>query len=194
MGDQQLFSATPTAHCPGCGWAVHFFPAPTRSDLLLVLDDTWFIRPSNFSNQWLFSPKKFPDESVLERNWTGVASAVVRRVEALGWAGLGLWHHSVSGSGAALETQLAALGNVAGIQHIKVDGTDLKGEVTGLARNATNGRLRVEHKKSPGAPLNGAWTRDGRAPDNYLKALAELTRRTDVLRTDGVYACVYASA
>ena len=182
MGDQQLFSPKPTDGCPGCGWAVHFFPAPARSDLLLVLDDTWFIKPSNFGNQWLFDPKKFPDEFMDGKNWTAMASAVVRRVEALGWGGLGLWHHSISGAGGALESQLSLLGNVAGIQHIKVDGTDMEGEVTRLARNATNGRLRVEHKKSPGAPLNGDWTHDGRVCANTQHSVSVLMCQLLLLR------------
>ena len=59
MGDEQLFSASPPTDgsCPGCGWAHHFFPE-ARSDLLMVLDDTWFITPSNFGNQWLLDPVK----------------------------------------------------------------------------------------------------------------------------------------
>ena len=59
MGDTQLFAAAPPADgsCPGCGWARHFFPA-ARSDLLMVLDDTWFIKPQTFGDQWLLDPVK----------------------------------------------------------------------------------------------------------------------------------------
>lgn len=55
MGDTQLFAKTPVPGCPGCGWATHFFP-DARADMLLVLDDTWFIKPSFFENQWLLDP------------------------------------------------------------------------------------------------------------------------------------------
>ena len=109
-------------------------------------------------------------------------SNLVTSTRKAGWAGLGLWHHAVimtpapgGGTGyAALGQQLAALSK-AGVQHIKVDGTDLAGVVTSVARNSTNGKLRVEHKRSPGAPLNGNIGGTGRAPQDYITNLLSLT-------------------
>eukprot|EP00035_Acanthoeca_spectabilis_P033527 m.24153 g.24153 ORF g.24153 m.24153 type:complete len:483 (+) comp6034_c0_seq1:3-1451(+) len=191
MGDKQLFSQSSSPGCPGCGWATFFYHA-ARPDLLLVLDDTWFVKPSNFSNQWMLDPVKFPAECKgVDGNWTKAMAALVASTKAAGWGGLGLWHHAIDSTkgnpskDVELAAQLKALAD-AGVAHIKVDGTDMEGAITAVARQVSNGRLRVEHKQSPGEPLNGDPTKDGRAPSGYISDLADLTLRTDVLRTDDI--------
>ena len=78
MGDAQLFAndnstvvqgggaegAAAGVACPKClGWADNFYPE-ARQDLLMVLDDTWFVRPSNFANQWqLVGPGQVPERN-----------------------------------------------------------------------------------------------------------------------------------
>ena len=82
MGDLQLFAPSSPANgsCPGCGWAQNFFPA-ARADMLLVLDDTWFVQPSTFDRQWQLDPVKFPDEAGAgtrgASNWTNALAALV---------------------------------------------------------------------------------------------------------------------
>lgn len=202
MGDAYLFgehsivknnntdaAARGDGDCAGCGWANNFFPA-ARADMLMVLDDTWFIRPSNFSSQWTLDPKKFPHETSNAANWSVSVGALVRALQSRGWAGLGLWHHALimgpGNSPSTLDPQFAALA-AAGVGHIKVDGTDYQGDTTVASHRATGGRLHIEHKRPfPGGPLNGDWTRDGRATGAYLDELADLVGRTDVLRTDDI--------
>lgn len=67
----------------------------------------------------------------------------------------------------------------------KVDGTDMAGQVTHSARQSQTSLL-IEHKRSPGHPFNGDFNLDGRCPESYIAALANLTLRTDILRTDDV--------
>ena len=222
MGDEHLFAAAPPANgtCPGCGWATHFFP-DARSDMLLVLDDTWFVRAQSFATQWTLDPTLFPAEAGPgtpgAADWAAGVAALVARTKAAGWAGLGLWHHGILMSSAAtaaatsmspppaaaaaaaaatapsfpdqafpeLTAQLAQLSR-AGVAHIKVDGTDFAGDVTAAAQNATGGALRIEHKRSPGAPINGHWQTDGRCTDAYIADLVDLAGRTHVLRTDDI--------
>ena len=196
MGDLQLFGEGDVgAGCPGCGWATHFFPA-ARTDLKLVLDDTWFQKPVSYAGQWQLDGKKFPAECNQTScnatgQWQAAVRALVDRTHEAGWAGLGVWHHGLLGvpgttsAEPSFGTQLADLAD-AGVSYIKVDGTDIVGTVTAAAANATGGRLRVEHKKSPGEPLNGDWKTDGRAPSDYISALTELLSVTDVLRTDDI--------
>lgn len=191
MGDKQLFAGEPSTGCPGCGWADNFFP-DARSDMLLVLDDTWFVKPSNFTNQWQLDPVKFPNEtSGTGADWQTAIARLVSRVQSKGWGGLGVWHHTVQvgspdGDYAALKEQLSALA-AAGLGHIKVDGTDYGGLITRVARNVTGGRIRIEHKRPSGkGPVNGNVTAEGRASDTYLGELADLASLTDVLRTDDI--------
>eukprot|EP01043_Picozoa_sp_COSAG02_P025376 COSAG02_NODE_1424_length_12684_cov_13.471116_4_plen_706_part_00 len=196
MGDLQLFGEGEVgAGCPGCGWATHFFPV-ARADLKLVLDDTWFEKPIAYPQQWQLDSTKFSAECNqtscnASGQWQAAARALVDRTREAGWAGLGVWHHGllgVPGTASAepsFDRQLEGLAD-AGVSYIKVDGTDIAGTVTAAAANATGGRLRVEHKKSPGEPLNGDWKTDGRAPAGYISALTELLSVTDVLRTDDI--------
>jgi hypothetical protein len=167
----------------------------------LVLDDTWFIRPSTFETQWTLDPKLFPGEAGPgtpgAENWTAGVEALVTRTKAAGWAGLGLWHHGIlmapkENSSISSDKPFSELGAqfqqlaAAGVQHIKVDGTDLSGNVTQVSKWATGGAVRIEHKRSPGAPINGKWAADGRCTAPYILNLADLASRTDVLRTDDI--------
>ena len=168
------------------------FLPDARSDMLLVLDDTWFVKPSNFTNQWQLDPVKFPNEtSGTGADWQTAIARLVSRVQSKGWGGLGVWHHTVQvgspdGDYAALKEQLSALA-AAGLGHIKVDGTDYGGLITRVARNVTGGRIRIEHKRPSGkGPVNGNVTAEGRASDTYLGELADLASLTDVLRTDDI--------
>jgi len=190
MGDAQLFadcSPSPKAGPLG-GWAKCFFP-DARSDLLLLLDDTWFVRPSTFANQWQIDPVKFPAEH--RGNWSTDAAALVAAARAAGWAGLGVWHHGVlmGNSTGEIDAQFASLA-AAGVQHVKTDGTDDgHGYVTASAhRVSTTAKLRIEHKQSPGAPMNGKplVAGAGRCRESYIDQLVHLVACTDVLRTDDI--------
>eukprot|EP00041_Stephanoeca_diplocostata_P013393 m.234533 g.234533 ORF g.234533 m.234533 type:complete len:412 (-) comp19324_c0_seq1:1167-2402(-) len=156
--------------------------------LTILCDLAWSPVPFGFENQFQLAQARWPSE--YSTDWAKSQHNLVDRLEAIGWGGLGLWHHAVtlsnaSGSG-TLTSQLAQLG-AAGVLHVKVDGTDVaNGNVTRCAKDSGSGVI-IEHKLASGkGPVNGDIHQDGRASFDYIQRLSNLLARTDVLRTDDI--------
>jgi hypothetical protein len=184
LGDEQLFGSGGSE-----GWA-NFFPA-ARSDLKLVLDELWFAEPWDYGSQWQLDELRFQEECNRSScnatgQWQAAAKALMDRTHSSGWAGLGLWHHGLLGiEDSSFGQQLADLAG-AGVSFLKIDGTDLAGNITAVAAEATHSKLRIEHKQGGTPPLNGNWSLDGRAESGYIEQLANLLAVTDVLRTNDI--------
>ena len=74
------------------GWA--YFYEKARGDLFIVMDDSWDVPPSGdegYFGSLILDAEKFPESTRGAQSNEEALSRLVKRMEALGWKGLGGW-------------------------------------------------------------------------------------------------------
>ena len=157
IGEKGLFSQEKPY-----GWA--YFYEQARSDLLLVMDDSWDVPPSGdtaFYGSLIPDAEKFPEATRGAASNSEALKRLTERVKALGWKGMGGWicaQEAPAFSGKMCDTDYWRLrlreAEDAGFSYWKVDwgkrGTslDFRRMLTALGREIAP-HLTIEHAVIP---------------------------------------------